>query len=658
MAIGRISGQMLFNDLERQGQNLTFDGNLLHLDVNNRRVGVNNIAPAYTFDVSGNLRAANIVIAGNTISSQNGKVDFGDIGTLHVTGGYANNILVTDGHGNLSFSNISVLSNAVGFSADSITLGVNTAGQLSSNATSLNSNTVVTDGIALLNQVLGKLVPPAPGTFPNAQGISINSVSTYRMCSFTQTDNTTSARNVAGGSTVTLVRRANTYSTNTIADSGPGDSGKLTVYKNSVNAGNVSMTLGSNDGIYGDLIVTDNVDYGIKSAKSTGFWESFDAALSGTVSAGWNEVYINHNQAGSTNTAYWYYDSSAPGAVTFSNTAISLTSNSSIYSSTIPHFTSATTFTLSANVSKLSGDMYPTSDTFITGTAGGAFATPASLTYSSAGITTPLTRNLYVSSGSRYITTTSSIITGFGSNSTGPSLTGQNSYSPGSAVFAPGVSILYKTGTSTQIEETSIPITSVGTGSGNGTRIINPGSTDTPSFTASAPVFNSQTSTLQAYDATVVAAVLKHDQTNYSTGYLPVGPNLSSGRTGPQYFTFKFTRSAVSKFDITYTGTIAGLWVALPGSTIETTSSLNGWLDASSAYTGSGIPGANTPGNGSNGCAVGGSAVLNSAQTNKSVTVTFGTVSSSSTATNEIYVRVKLTSGQAVTVLSLTTASN
>jgi hypothetical protein len=76
------------------------------------------------------------------------------------------------------------------------------------------------------------------------------------------------------------------------------------------------------------------------------------------------------------------------------------------------------------------------------------------------------------------------------------------------------------------------------------------------------------------------------------------------------------------------------------------------------AYAGSGVPGAGAGGNGSNGCALGGVAVFNSAQTNKSVTCTFGTVSSSSTATNEIYVRVKLTSGQTVSALSIQAASN
>jgi hypothetical protein len=161
-----------------------------------------------------------------------------------------------------------------------------------------------------------------------------------------------------------------------------------------------------------------------------------------------------------------------------------------------------------------------------------------------------------------------------------------------------------------------------------------------------------------------VQGVLKHDQTNYSVGYLPAGPNLSVGRSGTQYFTFEFVRTTVSKFDITYAGNVAGMWVALPGSVFDTlvgstgpTSTLNGWLDMTQA-AGAGIPGANTGagGNGSNGCSEGGAVTPNSSGTQLK-TCTFGTVSSSSTATNEIYIRIALTSGQSITALNLQAAT-
>jgi len=537
---------------------------------------------------------------------------------------------------------------------------------LVSNAVTLTTTTSVTNGLALLNQVLGKLVPPSPPNFPNAVTLSVASLSTYRMANFTQTDNTPGAnKNVAGGTTVTTVRRASSYSTNSIANVGPGDSGTVIAVLNGADAGNVTLTSSlTGNGVYSNLVVTNNYDYNRANANiAAGFWSVFTSQASGTVTQGWNEVRIADTATGNTNTPSWYYDASAPGTPNVGNLTITPTSTSLTYSSTVGHYNSTTQFTLGFTATALSGDMYPTSDTFVTGSAGGAFGAPTSVTYATAGVTTPLARNLYVSSGAQSVTTTSNIVSGFGASTTGPSVSVVNSYATGTGVFtsALGANVLYKTGTASTMEEANIVVGgSIGSVSGAAFRIVNPGSTDTPVYTGSEAAFNSQTSTLQTYDATIVAAVLKHDQTNYSTGYLPVGPDLSSGRSGSQYFTFKIQRSSVSKFDVKWTGTIAGLWVALPGSLTDSTSTLNGWLDMSVAYAGSGAPGGNIPagGNGSNGCALGGVAPLNSAQTNKSVTATFGTVSSTSATNNEIYIRIKLTSGQSVTALSLQTASN
>jgi len=543
-------------------------------------------------------------------------------------------------------------SSAVG---NTIILGANTAGELVSNAVSLTTATTVTNGLAQLNQILGKLVPQSPGAFPNATSLSVSTLSTYRMTNFTQTDRTTTAsKQASAGSTVTSVRRSAAYTTNTFADVGPGESGTLTLVKNNVATGAVTFTASSANGTYSDLIVSDSKDYSLTGRISyANFWRSFDCQGSGTVANGWNEIYLSHSGGANTSTVSWYYDDSAPGTPTFTTPTIVPSSTTVIYSSTVPHYTSATTFLLGVNVSKLSGDMYPTSNSFFTGTAGGAFGAPTSNTYPAVGITV-MARNYLVSSGSLVVNSTSTIISGFGSSSTGPSVTVDNSYATGSQAFTTALAntVLYKTGTANSMEETTITFGStVGTGSGLAARIINPGTTDTPSYTASAALFNSQSSSLTANDATIVAGTLKHDQTNYASGYLPVGPNLSTGRTGAQYFTFKFVRTSVSKFDIQFTGTIAGMFVALPGSSIDTAASAtNGWIDMSIAYGGSGVP--------TSGASVGGVVTLNSAVTAHRKTCTFGTVSSSSTATNEIYVRIKLTSGQTVTALTLQTASN
>lgn len=603
--------------------------------------------PVITVDVYG--RVSNVYTVAT--SGNSGNTNSGIIGSFTRSG---NTFTINESGVNFSAS----------ISGIDIPVGTATLGNLISNAVTLTADSSLANSIAQLNQVLGKLVPASPPAFPsgsNTLTMSSATTSSRMATGFSQFYNSSANTSVAAGTTI-AARRAAAYVTSTIPDSGPGDSGTLTLFLNDVSAGSRAFTTGSDNGTYGaNLVIADNVDYATKTGAAAGFWESFDASCSGVASPGWNSVYITHSGAGTTNTLTWYYDDSNPAAPSFANKTISLTANTNIFSSTIPHYTSATYFTLAAYVNNLSGNTYPTSDTFITGSSGGAFQTPSSITYSTAGVTTPLARNLYVGSGNVAITTTSFITTGFGSSTGGPSLTSTNGYnSSGASTFTvTGTpTILYKTGTASSMEETTLTFGSaVGTGSGLAARIVNPGSTDNPAYSSNT-TFNSQSGTLQTYDATIVAAVLKHDQTNYSTGYIPVGPDLSSGRSGSQYFTFKFARTSVSKFNIKFTGTIAGLWVALPGSTIDTSSTLNGWLDMSIAYGGAGVPGAGTGGNGSNGCALGGVVTLNSSVSAHSKTCTFGTVSSSDTATNEIYVRVKLTSGQTVTALTLETASN
>lgn len=118
MAIGRISGPMLFSNLERQGVDLAFQSNLLYLDVNNLRVGVINSSPQYSLDASGNVKMANIVILGNTITSNTGKINFGSTSNILIAGGSANNVLYTDGLGNLNWGEIS----DIDFTWDNITL--------------------------------------------------------------------------------------------------------------------------------------------------------------------------------------------------------------------------------------------------------------------------------------------------------------------------------------------------------------------------------------------------------------------------------------------------------------------------------------------------------------------------------------------------------
>ena len=664
MSISRISGQMLQANLYRDGNNLSFSntsssGSILYIDVGNNRIGVNTSGPSTALQVAGTITVGNITIPNV------GNVSVGNVYINNLTDPVQNQDAATKYYVDHVVS--STTGNVLG---NTIQMGNANAGSMISNAVTLTANTTVTNGIAELNQVLGKLVPVAPPNFPAGQTLSLNSLSSYRMANgVAQTNNTTTGnKSVAAGTTVSTVLRTSSFSTNTIVTAGPGDSGTVTIYIDSVAAGNVTFNAGANptgNGIHGNLITTNNYDYHqANNSITAGFWYVFDSQGSGSgIAPGWNELYIGDSVAANTNTPTWYYDNSNPGTPQFTNTSISAPGSPSLtYSSTIPHYVNTNNFTIVANINRISGNMYPTSDTFVTGSAGGAFNTPGSLTYTSANVTTPVAQNLYANTGNLRISTTSSIVSGFGSSASGPSLLVNNSYATGTNTFTPSGTVLYKTGNTTAIDEGNVVIGStIGSGSGNAFRIVNPGNSNTPTYTGSEAAFNSQSGPLQTYDAVVVGSgsggVLAWNNTNYSTGYLPAGPDLSAGRSGTQYFTMKFVRTSVSKFDIAFTGTVAGVWVALPGSVIDSSSSANGWINMNQAYGGAGYPGVNSPGNGSDGCSLGGIITLNQSGTQRK-TCTFGTVSSSSTGTNEIYVRIALTSGQSVTALTLQSASN
>ena len=620
-------------------------------------------ATGISLSLTGNVNSGNVNTGG--LISATGNATLGNVLTVGLVSA-AGNI-----SGNFFIGNGSQLTGVIasGGLGNTIDLGTNSAGALVSNAVTLTTTTSVTNGIALLNQVLGKLVPPSPPAFPNATAIALTGISTYRMANIVQVDNTPGAnRAVAAGTAVANVLRVATYATNTIANVGPGDSGTIVAVRNGANVGNVTLNTNASptaNGTYGgNLVITNNFDYNSANANiAAGFWYVFSSRVSGTSApAGWNELYIADTATANTNTTVWYYDNSSPSAPSFSSTTMTPPGAANLlYSSTIPHYTNNNNFTIAFNVANISGNTYPSSNTLASGSSGGGFAAPASINYNASNIGS----NILSSFASASANTTASITTGFGGSSTGPSMSVNNSYSSGTLTLttALGNTVLWKSGTATAIDESNVVInTTIGTGSGNAYRIINPGTGNNPAFTGSEAAFNSQSSTLQTYDATVVGSgssgLLKHDQTNYSTGYLPAGPNLSAGRTGTQYFTIKFVRTAVSKFDVKYSGNIAGMWVALPGSVIDSSSSANGWINMAVAYGGAGYPGVNAPGNGSDGCAVGGIVSLNTSVTNNSKTCTFGTVSSSSTATNEIYVRIALTAGQTVTALTLETASN
>jgi len=132
---------------------------------------------------------------------------------------------------------------------------------------------------------------------------------------------------------------------------------------------------------------------------------------------------------------------------------------------------------------------------------------------------------------------------------------------------------------------------------------------------------------------------------------------LNTGRSGAQYFTFAFRRTAMANFTVTLTGTISGMFIAAPGTDIDDASTINGWLDCGITYAGAGTPGADTGngGNGSNGCAFtsGDRIVDGTAMSNDSFTFTLGDQNGTGATGNNILVRIKLEDGDSLTAISI-----
>ena len=140
MAVGRISGPLLKDNLQRNGQNLAFETNLLYLDVNNFRVGVNNASPQYDLDVNGTIQTTNLnsttnaniatfTFNGNTISSTNT--------TINLTPTGASGVVY---QGTISVGSLSISTNVIASTGTNTNINVSPTG---TGAVNLNANTLV-----------------------------------------------------------------------------------------------------------------------------------------------------------------------------------------------------------------------------------------------------------------------------------------------------------------------------------------------------------------------------------------------------------------------------------------------------------------------------------------------------------------------------------
>ena len=548
----------------------------------------------------------------------------------------------------------------------------------SSGIVGLTSNGTSLDIVSTVN----KLIPPPPPTI-NTATLSMANIGILqlgrRLCNFGGTSvplNSNTAPSIEGitivaGNPVTGVIFASGtnpgyYQTSYITGIGPGDAGTVSAIKNTVVAGQIDMTTGSNNGTNLDLTIANDRDYSIVNTNvRPGFHESFDVRATGLSSPGWNTVNIRQSgtSTNSSSTLAWYYDDTNQlPAVTNLSVATGVNS-STLYSSSIPHFSG--NFVISFDVQYLSSDTYVETvvGSIDNNDSTNAITDISAKTRSNLGLSAIAPRN------EASINPTSLSITGVTPSNSFRSVSGgsfsnniavSNSRGTTSTAINPNKTVLIKTlgatNAGTILREDNIPVgithagtpSPLGNGAGYAVRISGAANnTDTPAVTEAG--WNSS-APLGVGDAVVVGGVLKHDYTDY-TNYIPSGPNLTSGGRGlstAQYFTFKITRASVSRLAIRIGSTtgIAGLWFKLPGTTAmdDALNSTNGWASAMVPYNSNGFSNDNI------GCAETAVVPQNSPLVNTtSYTITFGEANSSLTTNgNTIYVRIKLTNNQAI----------
>ena len=505
---------------------------------------------------------------------------------------------------------------------------------------------------------------------------------------------------VANGTSVTRFATTTTIATAAnIVNANTATTGTLNAYVNNSISGNVTFTTSGNTvGSNAALVISADRDLHVANAAVPSyFYKVFNANISCALSSlgtGYNNYKMVHTVSGNTNYVGFVKDNlnTSPSLVTSNIAMVEGTAGTYRYISGIPYYNTGSPTVTVANleVANLSGQTFRSTDPFTldsgtvyegSGALVTATQTKALGTINNAGnsFLTGANLNANIGIGSNYtLGNLTANITG--ANNTVATFQANifNVVGTGTTVQLP-TKIQTYAGANSGVNEQSITASTTGNTQA-AVRIVMSTSGNTPVFSNStnfytANVWSGAQTIAGTPEAVVRYGVLKHYAVDLSTGYLPVGPNLSSGRSGTQYFTFAFARPSLANFDIRITSStgIAGVWIAAPGTTIDKsgfssptpgfpgpTSTISGWLEGFTQYAGSGVPGASgTGGNGSNGCALTGADVipLNTAISNVAYTMTLGAQNAANSTGNNILIRIALASGQTITDLQIGTAT-
>ena len=512
------------------------------------------------------------------------------------------------------------------------------------------------------------------------------------------TDNSDSNPLTAGASlTTTTARRytSGTIDTSVVDNAYNGLSGTLTAKINGADRGNKTFSTALNEnGTFTSLVVSNQADAHDTISSSTyptGFFQTFDAKITQSLSSytvGVNDQRLEHSATGNTNYVAVVYDdlTSTPTTSVASASLTEATSGTYRYISGVPYYnTGSPTLSLAGvTIENLVGQAYRDTSSVLTiasgtnseGTSSSVISTQNKSYSDIDGASTMLSGGIPIANtgvgtpyaiGTQTVSLTSSSIAAVETiKLRATNMNGTGSYAE---VTSPKIAV--HTASPSGVNEEDISVSNSlgdGTYTDNGKRIFDFASatTDTPSFTGSTNfytnnLFTGNKTVAGTKEATVRWGDLEYNVSNYSTGFLPAGPDRS-GDTGTQYFTFAFRRNIVANYDIQITSStgVAGVWIALPGTGIDSSSGLNGWLDCTTQYSGVGLPGSNTGngGNGSDGCAyTGGDVIPTGSSLSGGYTMTLGTENMANATGYVSLVRIALTSGQSISSLSIGVAS-
>ena len=517
-------------------------------------------------------------------------------------------------------------------------------------------------------------------------------------------DNTGALNSLSEGDSLstTTARRftSGTIDTNVVNNAYNGASGTLTANINGSGDGNVTFNTSDNAGTYTSLVVTDNSDAHDSISASTypsNFYQTFDAKITKALTGytvGLNAERLEHSATGDTNEVHVLYDDITATPTTTIGPITENVAGTYRYISGMPYYnTGSPSLTLGGTtVANFTGQAYADVSNpheVDPGTvSSGSGSIISNLDYTYANVDNPSTMlsggipiadtgvaSAYTLGSLTVPLTSSSMFSVSTIKARSQNCNGFGAYSESSTK----VQVFTATPTGINVENGGIVVSdSLGAGfDDDAVRVYGPSAFYSDSSSTSVgdtPLYNSGTDFYTTHlfagsSADVVAGTdeamlipsttstgtIQHDVTDYSSGYLPVGPDRSSD-TNAQYYTIAFRRTTMANFTITLTGTLRGVYIAAPGTAIDSASTLNGWLDASVTYAGSGVPGADTGngGNGSNGCALtSGDRITAGTHSAASFTLTLGSENATNATGNVVLVRFKLQSGDSITAVSI-----